>query len=96
MRDLKKPAESEALLRGGLALLEAAMDGEEVLGSSSRELAKATVINNLAFHYRHLELYEEALELYIQALVRCALSDRNLHSRKPLVPTSLRLKRTGV
>jgi hypothetical protein len=32
----------------------------------------------------------------LEVKVRCAFSDRNLHSRVPLVPTPARLKRPGV
>ena len=67
MRDLKKPLESERLLRSGLELLETAADAE-VLGAPSRELTKATVLNDLAFHYRQVGQHEEALQLYVRAL----------------------------
>ena len=68
LRELKQPDKAAEMLAAALALLETDVAGEEVLGSPTRELAKATVINNLGYHYRHLQQFDDAVAMYIRAL----------------------------
>jgi len=68
LRELKQPEKAGEMLVDALALLEQQGAGEEILGTPSREIAKATVLNNLGYHHRHVKQLEDAAALYIRAL----------------------------
>lgn len=59
LRELKQPEEAGEMLVDALALLEQQGAGEDILGTPSREIAKATVLNNLGYHHRHVKQLED-------------------------------------
>jgi hypothetical protein len=80
---------------------------ESVLEQSSNPLHYATIIEGInalrlvsdftaTSASAKENLVEAITELISPSTVRCAFSDRNLHSRMPLDPTHVRLKRTRV
>jgi hypothetical protein len=53
------------------------------------------VYSTVQGHFPHAEVLASSFDAFA-AEVRCAFSDRNVHSRMPLVPTPARFKRAGV